>query len=590
MRFDTLEFVMVFLPVTLLLFHAVRSRSSQWALAWLAGASLFFYGWWDIRFVPLILGSILVNFWIGRLLLEDLGTGGRQGKTLLAVGVTFNLGLIACFKYADFLVGTGNGLVGLGWTLPGIVLPLAISFFTFQQIAFLADVRGGQIRNFGFLEYGLFVLFFPQLIAGPIVHFRQVVPQFRALLKLRSRPLDRTIHNIAIGLGIFAIGLFKKAVFADGLAAYVDPVYDAAASGATLTIVEAWGATLSFTFQIYFDFSGYSDMAIGLARMFGIRLPLNFDAPYKADNIVEFWHRWHKTLSQFLRDYLYIPLGGNRKGRGRRYFNLMITMLLGGLWHGAAWTFVVWGAAHGLFLVICHGWHRLRRSLGWDGSTGPLGSFFGRLITFLAVSIAWVLFRADGFDTAERILASMFGFNGVTLPDMLKPGFGPLVPHLEAIGLTFGPSPYFSGAGHWVLLGVYLFLVWYCPTTQEIFARFRPAIDFRRAMAGPPFVAAALRGGFLRHAATVLSGLMLLAVSTAFALAAIPPAQSEGRGLAVLLAGMVLVCFAVASLVAQPRLSWRPNAVYLAIWSAMLFVDFMMLYQGGGGEFIYFQF
>ena len=274
-----------------------------------------------------------------------------QGKRWLLVAIAANLALLAYYKYAIFFVANAQRLIGHVGPLPEIVLPLGISFFTFTQIAFLVDAHRGLAREYSFTHYTLFVTYFPHLIAGPILHHREMMPQFD-----RRSTYTLDWDNVAVGLTMFIIGLFKKTVIADDMAAFASPAFDAAAGGTQLTLLEAWGAALAYTFQIYFDFSGYTDMALGASRMFGIVLPLNFRSPYKAANIIDFWRRWHITLSRFLRDYVYIPLGGNRKTVPRRYENLLLTMLVGGLWHGAGWTFVFWGALHGIYLVVNHGW------------------------------------------------------------------------------------------------------------------------------------------------------------------------------------------------------------------------------------------
>ncbi|MBT5260335.1 MAG: MBOAT family protein, partial [Nitrospina sp.] len=347
MLFNSYAFIFLFLPVTLLGFQLIGNRGHcRVAVSWLIGASLFFYGWWNPAYLGLILTSILFNYAVG------VSLGSRPAKTVLVVGIAANLGLLGYFKYANFFVDNINALTGSDIVLERIILPLAISFFTFQQITYLVDTYRGETQECDFLRYCLFVTFFPQLIAGPIVHHREMMPQFAkdTFCRLKAK-------HLAVGLTIFSVGLFKKVILADGIAVYSTPVFDAAEAGVILTFVDAWCGALAFTFQLYFDFSGYSDMAIGLGRMFGIILPVNFFSPYKASNIIEFWRRWHITLSRFARDYLYIPLGGNRKGTLLRFANLMITMLLIGLWHGAGWTFVIWGGLHGSYLVINHGWH-----------------------------------------------------------------------------------------------------------------------------------------------------------------------------------------------------------------------------------------
>ena len=313
MLFSSLEFILGYLPVTLAVFYfARRVWGTRVALAWLTAASLFFYGWWNPAYLLLLVGSIGFNY-IFRLWLSRPGSA----RLLLALGIGANLGLLGYFKYAGFFVANFGAVSGNGPTVEGIVLPLAISFFTFQQIAYLIDAYRGQAGERNLLRYCMFVSFFPQLIAGPIVLHREMLPQLHS-----DRFGNLTARKLAVGGTIFILGLGKKVILADSLAGSADPIFDAAAGGATLTLLEAWIGALAFTFQIYFDFSGYSDMAIGLAYMFGLRLPINFDSPYKAGSIIDFWRRWHMTLSRFLRDYLYIPLGGNRKGEGRRYINL----------------------------------------------------------------------------------------------------------------------------------------------------------------------------------------------------------------------------------------------------------------------------
>jgi alginate O-acetyltransferase complex protein AlgI len=446
MLFNSYSFIFIFLPIVLAGFFLIGSRGHhRIAIAWLVGASLFFYGWWNPAYLGLILGSILFNYAIG------VALGGQQqlgtGRWLLAFGVAGNLGLLGYFKYANFFVDNIDLFTGADFHLGKIILPLAISFFTFQQIAYLVDAWKGETREYNFLHYCLFVTFFPQLIAGPIVHHKEMLPQFSKDWIYR---LD--YEHLAVGVTIFTVGLFKKVVLADGVAGYATPVFSAAETGVDLEFHEAWIGALAYTFQLYFDFSGYSDMAIGLARMFGIRLPLNFNSPYKANNIIEFWRCWHMTLSRFLRDYLYFPLGGNRKGKPRRYINLMITMLLGGLWHGAGWTFIMWGALHGFYLVVNHAWHGLRRLFNIaSGESTVAGRGVARLITFTAVVVAWVFFRAESLDGAVRILSAMSGGNGFSL----------------SAPWTDGPR----------MLTMLLLLAWYTPNTQQMMARYAPAFE-----------------------------------------------------------------------------------------------------------------
>jgi D-alanyl-lipoteichoic acid acyltransferase DltB (MBOAT superfamily) len=327
------------------------------------------------------------------------------------------------------------------------VLPLGISFFTFTQIAFLVDASRGLVREFNFIHYVLFVTYFPHLIAGPVLHHKEMMPQFD-----KPQTYRLNYECLAVGLTIFSIGLSKKIMLADDMIKYVKPVFDAAAQGHAVSFKESWGAAFSYTLQLYFDFSGYSDMAIGLSRMFGVKLPLNFNSPYKSVNIIEFWRRWHMTLSRFLRDYLYIPLGGNRKGPVRRHVNLLITMLLGGLWHGAGWTFVIWGGLHGVYLVINHLWHGMRLKLGHDLNKSTLpGRLAGGFVTFIAVVFAWVFFRADNLQAGLAMTRAMLGLDG------------------------------FVFTGHFQLnrIAELLFIVWVLPNTQQIMAQFEPALSIR---------------------------------------------------------------------------------------------------------------
>jgi alginate O-acetyltransferase complex protein AlgI len=411
MLFNSDSFLFEFLPVVLAGFFATKNlfggRAAQF---WLAGFSVVFYTAAGLSLLPPLLLSIFVNFLTGRALTRR-HLRGESSVALLFAGVAFNLVLLGWFKYADFAVANLD-LFGLHLASPGIALPLGISFYTFTQIAFLADAARGLAREYDILRYVLFVTFFPHLIAGPIIHHREMMPQF-APERLTARIFD----HLPKALTLFSIGLAKKMLLADSFAALAQPVFNNAAQGLAPDAIAAWGATLAYTFQIYFDFSGYSDMALALALMFGIRLPVNFLSPYKSHSIVEFWRSWHMTLSRFLRDYVYIPLGGNRHGPWRRYANLITVMTVGGLWHGAGWTFLVWGALHGIYLLVNHAW----RAAAARWRLAPLSRGSGRLITFMAVALAWVLFRADSFAAARMIYAAMFGLNGIAISaDVLR--------------------------------------------------------------------------------------------------------------------------------------------------------------------------
>jgi alginate O-acetyltransferase complex protein AlgI len=473
MLFNSYEFIFFFLPLTLAGFFWIGRWGHGAAIGWLVLTSLFFYGWWNPVYLWLIAGSMVANFAIGRRLGRDYGRNRRLAARLwLILGVSANLALLGWYKYATFLVDSVNQFPGIELYLHNIILPLAISFFTFQQIAYLVDAYQGITREYKFSHYLLFVTFFPQLIAGPIVHHKEMLPQFMAWETLRLNS-----SNIAVGLTIFAIGLFKKVVLADGVAPYATPVFDAAARSEQLTLLEAWGGALAYTFQLYFDFSGYSDMAIGAARMFGIRLPLNFHSPYKATSIVEFWRRWHITLSRFLRDYLYIPLGGNRHGQTARYRNLFITMLLGGLWHGAGWTFVVWGGLHGIYLAANHAWDRLVQRLWPRGLLPPaLSRVLAWSVTFLAVVVGWVFFRAADFGAALTMLKGMAGFNGAALPNAVSARLGEFWTMLEGWGFHS-----YLGGGKlfvltWLWVGGLLAVALLAPNTQQIMAHAEPAL------------------------------------------------------------------------------------------------------------------
>jgi alginate O-acetyltransferase complex protein AlgI len=404
MLFNTQLFVLGFLPLTLSGFFMLgRFSGRQWALHWLVAASLVFYGWWAPAFTLLLIASMTANFRLGRHILELRSSGcERKAGCWLAAGVAANLAVLGWFKYALFMRQILVDVGGIDLPTLNIFLPLAISFFTFQQILFLTDCRRGDVKPAGPLPYACFVAFFPHLIAGPIVRPSEIMPQFAAADVAMPRSA-----NLSAGIGLFLLGLGKKLVLADSFARFADVGFAAAASGERLSFFESWYGASAYSLQIYFDFSGYSDMAIGLALMFNIRFPLNFDSPYKAKDISEFWRRWHISLSRFLRDHVYIPLGGSRRGTTRLQVNLMATMLLGGLWHGAAWNFVLWGGLHGLFLVI----HQAFRRLG-----GRLPALPAQALTLLAVIVAWVPFRADGLPATKAMLRGMAGLDGIFLP------------------------------------------------------------------------------------------------------------------------------------------------------------------------------
>lgn len=410
MLFTSALFVWAYLPVTVVGFFMLARLSTKIAAAWLFLASVAFYSVWMPEFTLLLMVSIAANYAFG------LRIGATRSKHWMVLGVTANLLLLGYFKYANFFVDNLNLLLERSWSLGNVALPLGISFFTFTQIAFLVDAWRKGVREPSFIHYGLFVTYFPHLVAGPVLHHAQMMPQFAQPTTYRFNT-----KNFSLGLAIFSLGLIKKVVFADGISPYSDAVFDGAEAGSAPSFEEAWLGALAYALQLYFDFSGYSDMAVGLSYMLNIKLPFNFNSPYRATNISEFWRRWHISLSSFLRDYLYIALGGNRRGELRRYINLMLTMVLGGLWHGASWTFVVWGFLHGLYLVLQQLWARVLK--GNQASApqpathaGSLGLLPRRtlswLLTMFAVLLAWVLFRSPSLEGAMSIYRSMLGHGG----------------------------------------------------------------------------------------------------------------------------------------------------------------------------------
>lgn len=449
MLFNSYEFIFAFLPITFFIYFFLNKRRlSELSKGFLVASSLFFYAWWNIAYLPIILCSMIFNYCFGMEL--NKSDAKISKKAILIVAIAANLALLGYFKYSDFLIDNLNFAFNLHIHSLNLLLPLAISFFTFQQIAYLVDsYNGGGTKEYNFLNYCLFVTFFPQLIAGPIVHHKEVMPQFD---NLKNKVPN--YKNIALGLFVFSLGLFKKVLIADTFAVWASNGFDKAE---ILSLIEAWATSLSYTFQLYFDFSGYCDMAIGAALLFNIKLPINFNSPYKASDIQDFWRRWHITLSRFLRDYVYIPLGGNRKGRARTYLNLMLTFIIGGIWHGAGWTFIFWGFLHGLALMIHRFWHnlgfRMNKVLAW-------------FITFNFVNIAWVFFRAKDWSDAIKVLKGMCGMSGVVLPDPLRHIFK----FLQHFNVEFGGYLIHIGGRRdsiiWLLVGFILILC--CKNSMQL--------------------------------------------------------------------------------------------------------------------------
>ena len=493
MLFSSQEFIFGFLPLAVVGFFAFGLISRSWALVWLIAASLLFYAWWRPANVLIIAPSVLINFVLARILLH-LGDDERfrlAARTLLLAGIAFNVAFLGYFKYINFARSAINDVFATDLVLTQVILPLGISFITFQKIAFLFDVHAGRIKSVGFRDFSLFVLFFPQLIAGPIVHYREMMPQFQSLRCCFDS------KNISVGLTLFVLGLFKKIVLADGIAQHVSPIYDHAADGNSVSFALAWLAAVGFTLQIYFDFSGYSDMAIGIARMFGIKLPPNFFSPLRASNIIDFWLRWHMTLTRFLTAYIYNPLSlwltRRRLSRGQTAFGgrnttlgsflvllvfpTMLTMFVSGLWHGASYLFVVWGLLHGLFISINHGWRVISGRLWPKPESYPrLMVPVGFVLTFISVVTAMIFFRSPTWSAAINLVAGMAGLHGLALPEGILQGLGPLGRALQSLGIS--PEQWSGRSFMSLTVGtaILLFIALACPNTLQIMARYEPAL------------------------------------------------------------------------------------------------------------------
>jgi len=399
MLFNSLEFIFIFLPLTLIVYFLLNKRKLLMsAKVWLVFMSLAFYSYWNIKYLPLILSSITFNYFIGRILgeIKIFNYKLSDKKIILIFGIVCNILLLAYYKYTNFFINNINAISGTQIHFLNLVLPLGISFFTFTQITYLVDAYKGEIQKMDYLNYALFVTFFPHLIAGPILHHSEMMPQFD-----HKRKKFFSYKNLVLGIVLFSIGLCKKVIIADSLAPYVQLGYS---TPATLNFIEAWILSFAYTFQLYFDFSGYTDMALGASKMFNINLPINFNSPYKAQNIQEFWRRWHITLGRLLKNYIYIPMGGNKKGELNTYKNLILTFLIGGFWHGAGWTFVIWGLLHGIALVINRLWKKLNIKMH---------SLIALFITFNFVNITWIFFRANNLSDALVVLRKMFSLNVV---------------------------------------------------------------------------------------------------------------------------------------------------------------------------------
>ena len=465
MLFNSYEFIFLFLPLLILTISIIRKHEYGITICLIIFSSIF-YAWWDIKYLLLMYFSIAVNYCIGKALFQF------KAKMMLIIGISFNLLLLIIFKYSMLLINSSNQLFNLSFTIPHIILPLAISFYTFQQIAFLSDTYTGKLDEYPKpTVYCLFVIFFPQLIAGPIVHWKQVLHQYTNISKRLSW------ENLYIGILIFTIGLFKKVIIADTFAVHADNIFSVSDFSA-LTSHDAWAGTLCFGLQIYFDFSAYADMAIGLARMFGIELPINFMSPYKSRSIIEFWRRWHISLSRFLRDYLYVPLGGNRINWHRQMGNIMITMLIGGIWHGASWAFLMWGGIHGVFIVINHSWRKITQGSFKNITQTRLFSCISLLLTLLVVFLAWVPFRVNDPQQFLIIWTKILSFNDLLLlPEHYAEKLGSLSAAFESFGFQFVSREHFpiTRIFAYCLLGFIAVLV--LPNTAELFRPYLSGIN-----------------------------------------------------------------------------------------------------------------
>lgn len=398
MLFNSYIFILFFLPVTLIVYFLLN-RTNKYVLSnvWLICMSLWFYAYFNTSYIVIILLSISGNYIVSRILYtEYVNTNKWIKRLVLIVGILINVGSIFYFKYFDFFISNVNALFNQTFELKNVLLPLGISFFTFQQISYLVDSYRGETKDYGFVEYALFVSFFPQLIAGPIVLHSEVIPQFR---NKEQRKFNH--DNMAKGLYIFAVGLFKKVLIADTFAKAVNWGFS---SYMNISSMDSFLVSLCYTFQLYFDFSGYCDMAVGIGNMFNIKLPNNFNSPYKATSITDFWSRWHMSLTRFLRQYVYIPLGGNRKGKVRTYVNIMIVFLVSGIWHGANWTFIIWGIIHGaancLNRVFKNTWAKVGNITQW-------------FLTFMFINFTWIIFRADSISQAKYIIKKILSFDSM---------------------------------------------------------------------------------------------------------------------------------------------------------------------------------
>jgi D-alanyl-lipoteichoic acid acyltransferase DltB (MBOAT superfamily) len=494
MPFNSYQFIFLFLPVVVIGYFVLgRVGGRTPAVLWLILASLGFYALSRIESLAIILPSIVLDYLIGRALqrLEDSKHGIRAA--LLWVGIAANIVFLGYFKYRNFFLDTSNLVLGTHFYFGPLILPLGISFITFQKIAYLMDVYSGQVKGGGFVDFLLFTIFFPRVVAGPIVHYQEVMPQF-------AQPAFRWVPtDVAVAICLFSIGLFKKVMIADRVADYANPVFAAPLQGEPVTLLAGWTGALAYTFQIYFDFSGYSDMALGIARIFGVVLPMNFNSPLKASSIVEYWSRWHITLTRFLTAYIYTPLvlrwtrqrmaRGQPVLRGRTTRASAIVILIGlptvwtmavsGFWHGVGFQFIVWGILHGLMLTINQTWRTLRPRFWRDPvSHDRIMTPVGFVLTFTGVVVASVFFRASSVTAALAVLRGMAGLNGVSIPYAIGSRLGVFGEWLEHIGVMYDWSSGSQFIVSYVWLGVLFVIVTAMPNSLELLAPYRPALDF----------------------------------------------------------------------------------------------------------------
>jgi D-alanyl-lipoteichoic acid acyltransferase DltB (MBOAT superfamily) len=494
MLFNSFQFVFAFLPLALAgwwLLDRIGGPGSR--IAWLTIVSVLFYGLWNPVSLLIITPSILLNFFLAKFIQKTLEKGEPGAATadrIVYIGVFANLLFLGFFKYWNFFVGTTNDVAGTSISTHDFLMPLGISFITFQKIGFLMDVRSRIVKEFSLPDFLVFVFFFPQLIAGPIVHYREMVPQFHPPEK------QRFDADLALGFTLFSLGLFKKVILADGIAKYANGGFSLAAGGGDFGLIEAWAAALAYTLQIYFDFSGYSDMAIGLARMFGVRLPLNFNSPLRASSIIDFWSRWHMTLTTFLTTYVYTPvvmrLTRSRMNAGKSVINrkkvtpeafvilvaypTILTMFLSGFWHGAGFTFLVWGLLHGVYLVINHAWRQWRPKFNdamYKRVMTPLGWF----MTFIAVVVGMVFFRADSVPSALRMLKAMVGLQGVSMPEAVTVRLGAVGSALKSVGVSMTLSSGTDFILSWVWVVALLSIALLLPNGIAMLRQYNPVLN-----------------------------------------------------------------------------------------------------------------